>query len=855
MSIVMELMAVLGLDSSSFESGLDKASQTASGFGDKLGSGLKAAVGVGAAALTATTGAAVAFGKSAVDAGMEFDSAMSQVAATMGVSTDEITDLRDFAKEMGATTAFSATEAAEALNYMALAGYDSETAMRMLPTVLNLAAAGSMDLATASDMVTDTQSALNLTLDETEAMVDQMAKTSSKTNTSVSQLGDALLTIGATARGVKGGTVELSSVLGVLADNGIKASEGGTHLRNILLSLQTSTKPGVEALAQLGMTYEDMYDEAGNMRSLPEIFQQLSDAMEGMTQQSKDAIVSGIFNKTDLAAVNALIGTSTERWEELEDEISHASSASAAVIAENLQGAAVEWGKYADEAWMRFGESESLENLGEQIRYNLEEQGLEVAEVAEFIASEYNMSMEDAAMAVDSVKESLESVKGAADDMAKTQLDNLSGDMTLFQSALEGARLEVSDKLTPTLRDFVQLGTSALSEMTLGFQEDGLQGAMGAFGTFLSNGLALIAEKLPEAVSAGAQVIGALVQGISDNVPMMADSAVQIAKSFADMLITNLPPLLSAAAEMIAQLAIGIGNALPELIPAAVEAIASFVESLVNNADSLADGAIAIITGLAEGIVRSIPVLLKAVPQIISSLVKAIVESLPKIGEAGGKLLGGLVADLPKVLPDILKAVGSILGSIVEVVLGGVVGMTSAGINLIAGLGKGLVDGAVNVINQAKAVASNVLSAIKGFFGIASPSKVMEKEVGQMIGKGLIQGIRDEYKDLQKATDEMSSIISPEFNITGTVSGIKSSVGNLDDIDVPSSVINYQSGTGVYSRQDTARLEAVLTRILDALSNTSITIDGKAIVGYLTPYIDSELGKVYNQRVREAVYV
>jgi len=228
MSIVMELMAVLGLDSSSFESGLDKASQTASGFGDKLGSGIKAAVGVGAAALTATTGAAVAFGKSAVDAGMEFDSAMSQVAATMGVSTDEITDLRDFAKEMGATTAFSATEAAEALNYMALAGYDSETAMRMLPTVLNLAAAGGMDLATASDMVTDTQSALNLSLDETEAMVDQMAKTSSKTNTSVSQLGDALLTIGATARGVKGGTVELSSVLGVLADNGIKAGEGGT---------------------------------------------------------------------------------------------------------------------------------------------------------------------------------------------------------------------------------------------------------------------------------------------------------------------------------------------------------------------------------------------------------------------------------------------------------------------------------------------------------------------------------------------------------------------------------------------------------------------------------------------------
>ena len=160
----------------------------------------------------------------------------------MGKTTNEIAELRDYAKEMGASTAFSATQSAEALNFMALAGYDANTSMKMLPNVMNLAAAGSMELARASDMVTDSQTALGLSLDETEVLVDQMAKTSSKTNTSVSQLGDAMLTIGGTAKNLSGGTKELNQVLGLMADNGIKAGEAGTHLRNIILAMNPTTK-------------------------------------------------------------------------------------------------------------------------------------------------------------------------------------------------------------------------------------------------------------------------------------------------------------------------------------------------------------------------------------------------------------------------------------------------------------------------------------------------------------------------------------------------------------------------------------------------------------------------------------
>lgn len=147
--------------------------------------------------------------------------------------------LSELVKKMGAETAFSAKKCVEALNYLALAGYDTQQMCDTLPTVLNLAAAGGIDLAAASDMVTDAMSALGMGVDKAEMMVDQMAKTASTTNTSVAQLGEGILTIGATAKSVKGGTAELNTALGILANNGIKGAEGGTHLRNVILFLQT----------------------------------------------------------------------------------------------------------------------------------------------------------------------------------------------------------------------------------------------------------------------------------------------------------------------------------------------------------------------------------------------------------------------------------------------------------------------------------------------------------------------------------------------------------------------------------------------------------------------------------------
>ena len=281
----------------------------------------------------------------AVGVGSDFESGMSQVAATMGITTEEIAagseefdKLQKAAKEAGATTQFSATQAAEALNYMALAGYDADKSIETLPTVLNLAAAGGMDLATASDMVTDSMSALGDAAGTTEGFVDKMAKTSQKSNTSVQQLGEAILTVGGTAKNLAGGVVEMNTVLGIFADNGVKGAEGGTALRNVILSLTAPTDKAKKQMEALGL---QVFDANGNMRPLNETFNDLNGILGTMTQGEQTEVLNSIFNKVDLKSVNALLANSGERFDELSGYISDCDGAAAdmaATMNDNLQG-------------------------------------------------------------------------------------------------------------------------------------------------------------------------------------------------------------------------------------------------------------------------------------------------------------------------------------------------------------------------------------------------------------------------------------------------------------------------------------------------------------------------------------
>ena len=333
---LFNLKATLAMDSTDYDRGIDTAEK-------KVG-GLKSTItklGIG----TAVAG----IGKAAIGVGQDFEAGMSQVAATMGISSDAVRRnegdfklLSDAAKEAGSTTQFSATQSAEALNYLALAGNDAQTSVSLLPTVLNAAAAGGLELGYASDLITDSMSALGLETEDTATFVDQLAKTSQKSNTSLGQLGEAILTVGGTAKKLQGGTVELNTALGILADNGIKGAEGGTALRNVILSLSAPTDTAAKELKKLGV---NAYDANGNFRSLDDIFIDLNKSTNGLSEAAKNQAFTKIFNKTDLKAVEALLANAGGRFDELSGAIEQSGGAAeemAKTMNSNLKGAFTE---------------------------------------------------------------------------------------------------------------------------------------------------------------------------------------------------------------------------------------------------------------------------------------------------------------------------------------------------------------------------------------------------------------------------------------------------------------------------------------------------------------------------------
>lgn len=594
----------------------------------KLANKTKQAVKVASAALGAFT-------VMSVNTGMNFDSAMSQVAATLGYAIDELSDatteasknftkLRDKAQEMGASTAFSATQAAEALNYMALAGYDADTSIAMLPNVLNLAAAGNMDLARASDMVTDTQTAFGISLERTTKMVDEMAKAASTGNTSVEQLGDAFLTVGGLTKELNGGFITLSDgtvaavdgvqeleiALTAMANAGVKGSEAGTHMRNMILKLSTD---GEKALEELGITSVKVYDEAtGAMRPFSAIMKDLSGALSTMTQQEKIEAIGKLFNARDISSAEALLAAVEEDW--------------------------------------------------------------------------------------DAIGESILNADGAAAKMAAMQLDNLKGDLTILKSATEGFQIAISDKLTPTLREFAQFGSEALSEMTMTLKN-------GDFGEF-------------------------------------ADKVAELLQRGLDMINEKLPQFLDAGMKILAALARGLLQALPTLIKGLSDGIVQMIKTLSENTDAMLKGALELFTAIQTALFEAMPDILAALVDLLMSLVQTIGEHAPDILEAGFELITNLAIGIVKCAGNVLSAIGSLLARIVESPSDFIGDMISAGMNLIGGLIQGIRNSIGRVLDVILGGLKNAVQGALEFLGIASPSKLFEW-VGDMTMLGLAEGIED----------------------------------------------------------------------------------------------------------------
>lgn len=289
---------------------MDEAGEGAKGFGEKSVEALDAVESV-----LATAGIAKALGEikdaymDCINTAGDFEASMSNVEALSGASGDELESLSDKAKEMGATTKFTAGESADALSYMALAGWNTQSMLEGISPVLNLAAAANMDLAQASDIVTDYLTAFGLKASDTTHFVDVMAYAMAHSNTDVIQLGEAYKACASTATSLGYSVEETTAVLATMANAGVKGGEAGTALNAIFTRLATNTKKCGDELANYGV---NIYDAQGNMQSLSSILTGIAGVWGDLTDQEQANLAKTIAGTNQYSKLQTIMAGCSE---------------------------------------------------------------------------------------------------------------------------------------------------------------------------------------------------------------------------------------------------------------------------------------------------------------------------------------------------------------------------------------------------------------------------------------------------------------------------------------------------------------------------------------------------------------
>lgn len=294
----------------------------------------------GAMVTTATVAATAIAGiaTASISVGASFEAQMSTVQSLSGATTQELNTLTEKAKEMGATTSFSATEAGQAMEYMALAGWKSADMVNGIEGIMNLAAASGEELASVSDIVTDGLTAFGKSADYAGTMADIMAATSSNANTDVAGMGEAF-TYAASVAGSLGYSVQDTSLaVGLMANSGIKASQAGTALRKIL----TSTAQGIDISSKAMGDYTiQTADSTGKMRELSDIMEDLRKAFSTMSEQERAFNAENIAGKTGMSGLLAIVNAAEADYNKLSNAINNSSGAAermSKIKLDNLQG-------------------------------------------------------------------------------------------------------------------------------------------------------------------------------------------------------------------------------------------------------------------------------------------------------------------------------------------------------------------------------------------------------------------------------------------------------------------------------------------------------------------------------------
>ena len=713
-------------------------------------------------------------GKFAYDSGATFEESMSQVKAYSQASTEDMELLADAAKEMGASTSKTASEAADALGYLALNGYNTNEMLVSLKPVVKAAEAGHMDLARAADLTSSSIKAYGLSIDQTEEFLNVMTATQNNSATSLEDLLGAYTNSAAMFKTLNVPMAESASLLGTLANRGFKGTEVGNNLNSILVNLIGANEKAATAMTELGVS---AWDEQGQFRGLSVVLGELGEKLNEGTDEQRAMIEAAIGGKRQFKTLEAMISGVSEEYGELYDATSHAMEnnvlySTAETMLDNVKGSVT----LLKSAFESLGISifdtfstdlnlalKNVTNFANMLQYGVENDDL-VRSVANIGSRVRGMIRETILKMAKELPSMMKSYNKALTESIKTILYTvrqlIPEVLPEFLSEFKNLLVEVAEML-PEM-------SSTLADAAIVF----FNGIVDALNTVLP----VIGENLPAVFDAGISILNTLIEGIYSNFPILVETALGFIVGLVDAFAENIDEILEVGFFILMTVVNGIIENLPHLLEVAMEIVRSLVEFIKDHLSELVEAALQIILALANFLLEALPELISMIPDIIRAIVQALADNADILAEAAVALINALFYGL---LEAIAAAV-DIADQIFEAIKGlfGIGEWGDIGENIMSGI----FDGIKNVAAKAGDLLDNALTNIKDafcdFFDINSPSRLMKKDVGINIGLGVVEGIDDAIDldpqtlsgleaDIQKATNQ----ITVDNNVNGLGAG------------------------------------------------------------------------------------
>lgn len=599
----MELFVTLAIKDTAYKQGLKDAEGNASSSTSKIGGAFKAVGKVAKTAMVAGSAAAAAFTKTSIDSGMNFDTAMSQVAATMGTTVDKIENVKAKAEEMGRTTKYTATEAAEGMNILAQAGLSADEQISGIGTVLNLASAGAMSLEESASYTAGAVKGFGDSMGNASYYADLMAKGATLANTDVRGLGEAFSGSAATAKNYGQAADSVTLSLLRLAEQNVTGSEASTALNRAMADLYTPTDDASKALDQLGVS---AYKSNGEAKDFNDLVDELNGSLQGMTAEQKNNALATIFTTQGLQAFNKMTASSDATvqkfWKGIQDS-SGSAAQQAATQLDNLQG-----------------DITLLSSATE---------GLQLAFYNTFSGT-IRGAIKGITSEVSGLAEAMESggISGA--------LSKLAQDAINFSGQLPGLTKIGGDLINGLISSVTQNSgsiTTAVSQL-------------------LNNLASTISTGLNVFTSVGVNLLTTIANGMTQGIPSFLGQALPMLTQFTESLRNNAGKLINAGLTLIQNIAQGLINSIPVLIAYVPTIITNLAGIINDNAPKILATGVTIITNLAIGLVRAIPLLIANLPKIITAIVS--VFTAFNWFSLGKNIVTGIIKGV-KNLPSLLK--------------------------------------------------------------------------------------------------------------------------------------------------------------------------------------------------------